>query len=31
MTDGLLFGIGCGITFLFLAGAYVSFRRRVSG
>ena len=26
MTDALLFAIGCGVTFVFLAGAYVLFR-----
>lgn len=28
MTDGTLFAIGGGVTFLFLAGAYVVFRNR---
>ncbi len=29
MTDGLLFALGFGITFLFLAGAYVLVRSEI--
>ena len=26
MTDQILFAVGCAVTFMFLAGAYVAFR-----
>lgn len=26
MTDGILFALGCGISFIFIAGAYVYIR-----
>jgi hypothetical protein len=26
MSESLLFAIGCGVTFIFLAGAYVAYR-----